>query len=323
MNIQTVHLLNFMEYARIRGVTEQQMKESIKYPPVDWQDAYSLVAADDFYAVLHLVVGLLKDDLLGIRLGQFMQLKALGLVYQISLQATTVEEGLYYLRNYLAVSLPLIHMDTSLHEKAVSVVLQIDNEHTFENRIILENVLMLMARELRMMAGDHIFIHLLSPYYNEQYPDNWQKGNSFSITFTNTIFKAALQDHSRWKLELLIPAYLQMIERLKTDDSFTSLVKITMLSMAQPELPDLERVADTLHLTPRTLQRRLENESVTFRQISLALKKEISYLLIAHQQYSVADISLVLGFSEPASFIHSFTKWYGNTPQKFRQQITI
>jgi AraC-like DNA-binding protein len=323
MKLQTVHLLNFMEYARVRGLAEKQLKEVIKQPPAEWPDAYSQVATEDFYAVVQLVNEQLKDELLGIRLGEFMQLKALGLVYQISLQATTVEEGFYYLKSYLDASLPLIQISTQAGKEKAAIDLWIETGYQKENRLILENVLTIMARELRMMAGEKIAITLTSPFHQPAYPDGWQKGNSFSLTFTNTLFKAALQDTSRWKLEILVPAYLNMIEGLKTDQSFASQVKMTMLHMAQPELPDLDKVADTLHLTARTLQRRLENEATTFRQISASLKKEISYLLISHKQYSVADISLVLGFSEPASFIHSFTKWYGHSPQKYRQQLAL
>ena len=312
-----------MEYARVRGVAEHQLIEVIQQPPVNWPDANSQVAAEDFYPVVQLVNNLLKDDLLGIRLGEFMQLKALGLVYQISLQATTVEEGFYYLKSYLDASLPIIQISTQADKDKAIIELWIDTSYLNENRLILENVLTIMARELRMMAGEKIAITLTSPFHHQAYPDGWQKGNRFSLTFTHTLFKAALQDTSRWKLEILVPAYLKMIEGLKTDQSFASQVKITMLQMAQPELPDLEKVASTLYMTARTLQRRLENEATTFRHISASLKKEISYLLISHKQYSVADISLVLGFSEPASFIHSFTKWYGYSPQKYRQQLAL
>ena len=93
-----------------------------------------------------------------------------------------------------------------------------------------------------------------------------------------------------------------------------------MLQLAQPALPGLDMVADTFNLTSRTLQRRLVQEGTSFRQIAEGLKRQVCHLLLLHDRYSVADISLLLGYSDAAAFIHSFKKWYGATPAKLRKQ---
>ena len=188
------------------------------------------------------------------------------------------------------------------------------------NRIILENILTVIAKELSLMTTKEVSIIKTSPFFSEDYPDDWQESEKYSVSFTPTILKATLLDRSRQQLDVLIPEYLKLIEGLKSEASFTNKVKIASLHLAKPELPDLASVADAFHLTPRTFQRRLMTENITFRQINDDLRKQISGLLIRHNRYSITDISYVLGYSEPAAFIHSFKKWFGDAPDRLRQK---
>lgn len=79
----------------------------------------------------------------------------------------------------------------------------------------------------------------------------------------------------------------------------------------------IEFIADKMHLTPRTLQRRLQAQGYTFSQILEEMKQEMSFKLLKSKQYSVSEIAYMLGFSEPGSFSRSFRKWTGTTPKHF------
>jgi AraC-like DNA-binding protein len=94
-----------------------------------------------------------------------------------------------------------------------------------------------------------------------------------------------------------------------------------MLSMSDPKLPDIQSISDALYLTPRTLQRRLVQEELSYREITEGLKKQICSFLIRHDPYSISSLTYILGYAEPASFIHSFKKWYGDSPQKVRRKL--
>lgn len=308
-----------MEYARWKGISSSEMIQVMQNPPKDFLEETSVVNEEDFYAVLDLAEQNLKDDLLGIYLGKFLNLNALGLIYRISLQATTVEEALHYLQTYLNTTFPIIEIKTIINESLATIQLAIQNKQITLNRIILEYALTVMSRELSMMTAEQAQIRLYSPFYGTTYPKPWSQGLDFSLDFTPTILKAELQDRSRLQLDILIPEYLKLLEGLKDVQSFSNKVKIASLNMARPELPDLETIADAFHLTPRTLQRRLGEENATFRQIIDDLKRQISALLIRHNRFSVSDISYVLGYSEPAAFIHSFKKWYGDSPKRVRK----
>ncbi len=310
-----------MEYAHWKGISPSEMTGVMTHPPHDFLSETAVVEEKDFYAVLDLIVKRLEDELLGIHLGNFLNLNALGLIYRISLQATNIGEAFHYLQTYLNTTFPIMEIDAAVNETSADIRLSIRNDKLLLNRVMMEYALTVMSRELSMMTVEQTNLRLYSPFYHAGYPSQWTQGQHFALSFTPGVLKAALQDKSRLQLDILIPEYIKLIESLKTEQKFSNKVRIASLNMARPELPDLETIADAFHLTPRTLQRRLGNENITFRQITDDLKRQISALLIRHNRFSVADISYVLGYSEPASFIHSFRKWYGDSPERVRRSL--
>lgn len=320
MKILALHLNQYIEYAQVRGVCINNLPDSAKhfsYP----SNETALISEEEFYRVIGYINEEIKDELWGIKAGNFIALKLLGLIYRISLQTTTIAEALYYLQSYMADTLPIIKTETNVTEKWVDVTLTIANEQKMINRIILENTLTIIGREIAMMTEDDIQIRLGTPFYNDAYDAAWEHAAAFTISFEPGVLKAALRKRAHLNLGILIPQYLRMIEQLKPGDSFTNRVKLTMLSMSDPELPDMQRLCHALCVTPRTLERRLRTEDITLRELVEELKKQICTHLLRHEHYSVSAISYVLGYSEPASFLHSFKKWFGHTPERIRQRL--
>jgi len=201
-----------------------------------------------------------------------------------------------------------------------TIDLSIDDDPGPVHRIILEHMATLIAREIQVISGEDVDLGVTSPFYSPDHPASWKKGLRYTVVFSETVLKAALKDNSHWGFDVLIPAYLSLMEALDPDTSFSNKVRLTALNMANPCLPDLPMIADAFNITPRTLQRRLAEEGATYRRISEDLKQKICDLLIRHDRYSILDISHILGYSEPAAFIHSFKKWHGVPPGK-RQVI--
>jgi AraC-like DNA-binding protein len=311
MGILALHLDNFTDYARIRGM------------PYETTGPGASIAEEDFYAVIDKIAAYLNDELLGIRVGDHRSLNTLGAIYRISLKAVTIQEALYFCQAYLRETFPLIQVVNSMGEDFATIGLSIDNDRDQSNRIILETTLTIVAREIKLISGEETEVIVYSPYFKAGYPSNWRKGEGFMVKFRLSLLKAALKDNSHWGLDILIQEYLGLIEELKTPEDFSSRIKKAMLRMAKPQLPGLETVAYAFNQTPRTLQRRLEEEQTSFRQLAEELKRRICDLLIRHDRYAVTDLAFLLGYSDAAAFIHSFTKWYGQSPNKIRAKLGI
>jgi AraC-like DNA-binding protein len=84
--------------------------------------------------------------------------------------------------------------------------------------------------------------------------------------------------------------------------------------------PTIEVLARQLAISPRTLQRRLAAEGLSFQQVVDDVRREAAERLLSDASLSVGEIGYMLGFSEPSAFHRAFKRWHDVTPQEFRRR---
>lgn len=77
-------------------------------------------------------------------------------------------------------------------------------------------------------------------------------------------------------------------------------------------------VARRLAMTPRTLQRRLARAGTSFESLCDHARKQAARTYLADTTLSIAEVTYLLGYSEPTAFHRAFRRWHGTTPQAFR-----
>lgn len=105
------------------------------------------------------------------------------------------------------------------------------------------------------------------------------------------------------------------------DTPFVEKVRQEVLRNLQVTFPPLEVIADALHMTPRTLQRRLQEEGTTYRELGETIKDEIARNLLGNPDLTLTDIALRLGYAEVTSFQRAFRQWTGTTPNAYRKGL--
>ena len=110
-------------------------------------------------------------------------------------------------------------------------------------------------------------------------------------------------------------------ELTREETSFADKVKNVLVNHYQFEFPPLDRVASHLNITNRTLQRKLNDEKTTFRQLTDSLKKELAQSMLKNKSLTVTDVAYKLGYAEPGAFLRAFRAWTGQTPGSFRSSF--
>ena len=82
----------------------------------------------------------------------------------------------------------------------------------------------------------------------------------------------------------------------------------------------LERVASSLRMPPRSLQRRLQAEGLSFRGLLDEWRRARALSLVNNSRLPLSEVSEALGYSEQSVFTQAFRRWYGGTPHRFRKQ---
>ncbi len=322
MNILRLHLEPFIYYGSLRGLREEEIFQNTSLY-TESKRKENVVGLETFYTVLKNLSTKLTDDLLGIKIGEFCKLISLGMVHQISLQCNTIEEAIYYLKNFMGNTFPDVALKVTLKSNdAVLIELAIANNSNHFNRIILECYLVILSREITLMCSNTIKLQMTSPHCSKKHPISFIYGDSYTLSVTNIKMKEPLRNRSSEHFEYLLPQYLQLIAKIKKDNSLSDKVRMALLQMATPELPSMDAVAQIFGLSSRSLQRKLLKENTTFRNVVNHLKKDISILLLQHKSYLIKDIGYLLGYSESIAFSRAFKKWCGVTPKKYMQNAS-
>ncbi|WP_373388164.1 AraC family transcriptional regulator [Pseudomonas alcaligenes] len=97
--------------------------------------------------------------------------------------------------------------------------------------------------------------------------------------------------------------------------------RIRGLLLERPgRLPDMQQVASSLHMSSRTLRRRLEAEGCHFRQLLDEVRQALAEELLATGGLTLEEIAERLGYGEVSNFIHAFKRWKGKAPRQFQRE---
>lgn len=89
------------------------------------------------------------------------------------------------------------------------------------------------------------------------------------------------------------------------------------------QLPDgevtLPELAQRLHLSARTLQRRLSDEGTSLQsELDEVRRQQALYFLEGGT--AIAELSWLLGYAEPSAFHRAFKRWTGTSPEAWRAE---
>lgn len=103
-------------------------------------------------------------------------------------------------------------------------------------------------------------------------------------------------------------------------DEFLKKLRETVLHLLPRGEVTIDRVAQELNLSRRTLQRRLSDRDTQFAQILQRLRTDLALRYLADKRLSITEITFLLGYSDPASFTSAFKTWQGVSPRDYRLQ---
>lgn len=84
----------------------------------------------------------------------------------------------------------------------------------------------------------------------------------------------------------------------------------------------MEEVAIALHVTTRTLRRKLTDEGTSFQELKDGVRRDSAIHHLSSHELSIAQIARLVGFSEPAAFTRAFKQWTGVAPGMYRRSAS-
>jgi AraC-like DNA-binding protein len=121
---------------------------------------------------------------------------------------------------------------------------------------------------------------------------------------------------------LLLLLMREAIRQLNVDPVSQSLadqVRAQIQQALREGEPKIEQVAERLDISATVLQRRLRREGVTFIALVDQVRSTLARYFLEEGALSVTELALLLGYSETSALSRSFRRWFGMSPQQYRQ----
>ncbi|QYF92465.1 AraC family transcriptional regulator [Massilia sp. PAMC28688] len=108
-------------------------------------------------------------------------------------------------------------------------------------------------------------------------------------------------------------------ERSRSDQGIAAQVHAAIIKNLAHDRVRLSSIAEELNLSPRTLQRKLNEAGASFQQVLDQARFALATDYLRQDSLSLVDISFLLGYQEQSAFTHAFKEWAGVNPGAWRE----
>jgi len=286
------------------------------------------ISAPQFCVAWSEAMRLARDRQLALAIARATPIGAFGIVEYVCRSAPTLGEALRQWVRYL-----------NLLDDAVEVALVVSGDRAYL-RVARESeapapashelcwaLVARQARELSTVPFRALGVELAHPAPGDVAPYRafFDAPVTFGAEHTQLVMSAAALDASLVSsdpklLAILSRAADELAKHTPTDPLMTAQVKRVLHEALRSDDATIEHVAKRLGLTARSLQRRLTDETTTFAQVREDVRRELARRYLG-DGLPIADISFLLGFSEPSAFFRAFKRWTGETPLAMRHRL--
>jgi AraC-like DNA-binding protein len=121
--------------------------------------------------------------------------------------------------------------------------------------------------------------------------------------------KRLLEEHARHQLS-----------QVPEIDPFLHVVRSRLLAQLRAGPPNLSALARSLHMSERTLRRRLQSIGTRYQDLLDELRAQLAVDYVFDTDQKVKTHAERLGFSEPSTFYRAFKRWTGATPAQYQKR---
>lgn len=324
-------LVHLSELARRRGMSCDAWFAGlgIAYPQIN--DPSARVSYRQARTVIARALTSIRDPGLGLIVGRHQTVGSFGLLGLAMLTSRNFGEAMKVGIDNHKVNGSLLDVDLDLiDEQAVAVQARPRFGESELMPFLCEELFsgcLSFARELvgPRLAPLRLELTYRAPPYASEYHAIFQCEVCFGAQHNRVLFDTSWLEHP-------LPGYHPLTSKQalalchqplrgdhRSDDIVGSVERL--LRSRLREHPRLTEVARTLHLSERSLRRRLADSGRIFRDIHDRVRAERALELLHAGQLSVAEIGAELGFSDSREFRRAFKRWTGMPPQLARRSM--
>jgi AraC-like DNA-binding protein len=121
-------------------------------------------------------------------------------------------------------------------------------------------------------------------------------------------------------LGMLAPQFEEELKLESADENFLERVRVAIQQKLTGRRPNIEDIADALHISSRTLQRRLQDEGFSFQRVLEEARHQLARQYLNNSLLELNEAAYLLGYNDANSFVRAFRTWEGIPPARWREE---
>ncbi len=286
------------------------------------------------YAVFHQLVRdsltVAREPALGLFVGERLVASTHGILGYAALQSGTLRQALEVLERYTRVRTTLVSVSSEAHRGELRVRFAENHPLGEIRRPVLEAILLSIKNLVDTIARGTCTVRRAS--FTFEAPDY--------APLARELFQCDVRYAQPWA-GLVVPldgldAPLRLADPTAYQDALAicqrELDKLTgsetlatrirrMLLEKQNGFPSLAVTARVLHMTPRTLHRRLVAEGTSYKQLLESVRHMLAVEHLKSGLLTIEQLAYTLGYSDLANFRRAFKRWERVPPAAYRRRL--
>ncbi|MDX1977440.1 MAG: AraC family transcriptional regulator [Pseudanabaenaceae cyanobacterium bins.68] len=277
------------------------------------------------------VINHTQDQNIGLHMGEIFNPSAIGILGYVLFNCENLQQVLEKLSRYMSLFSQGVEMNFAIEGSQVLWNCDISRHYKSylleESRQPMESTLSAMISAIKILTGKQI--QFASVWFQHPTPADisehqriFQAPILFSQSTNRLIFDYKFLE---WKILSANANLLSTFEHyadLMLSQSISGYANQVVKKITQglkAEVPSLEAIAQSLHMSVRNLQRELHSENTSYQKLLDQTRKELAICYL-RENNSINNIAFLLGFAEPSAFHRAFKRWTGKTPQSYRSK---
>lgn len=325
--VRAANLRGFSDCVRARNGDPHRILHRFGLEPHTLATPDDLIACQQMVDMFEYCSNVFDDPLFGLRLGAMQDAEVYGCVTAVCRASPDLRAALHCLVDYLPVAhspdaaIELAeHSDTAELRWAVRSDLGVNDQANYQ-------ALMLNLKLLQMLAGKGFVptTIMLSTHARPRDLPEIERLAGFpvqtgaphsAIAFPRKLLEQP-QPGSNRLIYRLLGGYLARL-KIRTRENTVERAKSYVRGALPTGNCSIERCAEQMGISVRTLQIRLANHDIVYSDLVEAEREKLARIYLSQTRMPLDEVAERLGYGEQTSFGRAFKRWTGTTPQKFR-----
>ena len=287
------------------------------------------ISVDQFVNVILNTRKVTNNPAIGLLLGSLLHPSTHGHMGWAAINSPTLSDAITIFQTYSFIRTPFILYSTSVQKDQYIIRLTLTENLRGAHSLFVEAMLMLLQHIIefilgRPMSEAKLYINSSAPSYKASYSEYFHCPVCFDSDHIEIHLPLALKDTinpnaDSHMYQLALEQCQESAHQLQRElDISTEIYDYLSSNLGTPL--SLEQTAQHLNLSTRTVIRKLKRRHTSFQAIKDNIYAFQASNYLRRSSISVDTLSVIFGYSDPANFRRSFKRWFGISPQQYRNK---